>query len=334
MTRQLFQLTLLLSLFGFGSTAYAAQCEHIVTNHWGSGFQADIVITNTDSTPITDWSLTWGYSDGTTVTNVWNAESSGTNPVNATPLDWFVSIPPGGSWSIGLNANGAGDGVTLSGDICDSSPPAPVNFQLAKAWDNGLIGDAITATTTGLGNNATLSSTSTGSNTDTGSAVTVNVGDVFTLPTETFTSGVASDYAASDWVCDDNANSVIPMGSSFTVAPADAGNTVTCTIENEYIDPGSSGSSNLSCEHVITNNWGSGFTGQIQITNTSTSPVTDWSTTWSYTDSTSVNNVWDGIGNGTNPVTATPPEWFDTLAPGGDLECGFLCKRSGSYRVY
>jgi hypothetical protein len=35
------------------------------------------------------------------------------------------------------------------------------NLTLKKAWVNGINGDAVTATTTGLTNNATVSSTST-----------------------------------------------------------------------------------------------------------------------------------------------------------------------------
>jgi len=320
-----------LSLLLCANNTWAAQCEHVFTNHWGSGFQAEIRITNTGTTPITDWTVTWSYSDSTNVNNVWNGISSGTNPVTATPPpDSFDSIAPGATWTMGLTANGAGAGVSVSGDVCDTDSPNPVTFQLAKTWANGIAGDAITATTSGLATNATVSSTSTGSNTETGVGVSVSVGDVFTLSAETFTSGSATDYTASDWVCDDNANSVIAAGSSYTVSPADAGNTVTCTIENAYVDPTGSGSSELACVQVITNNWGSGFNGEIQITNTSNIAITNWSTTWSYSDGTSVSNVWNGIGSGSNPISATPPNYFSTLAPGATWSVGFTANGQGA----
>ena len=108
----------LLSVALYAGSSTAAECEHVVTNHWGSGFQAEIQITNTGSTPINNWTVTWGYSDSTTVTNVWNADSTGTNPVTATSPSWLGPLAPGATWSIGLIGNGAGAGVTISGDTC------------------------------------------------------------------------------------------------------------------------------------------------------------------------------------------------------------------------
>jgi len=270
------RLVFLLSILVYANTSLAAQCEHVIANHWGSGFQGEIQITNTGTTPITNWTVAWAYSDGTTVNSVWNANSTGTNPITATPLGWFVSIEPGETWSIGFSANGAGGGLRLKGDVCDSVELDPAKFQLAKTWVNGTAGDAITATTIGLPNNATISSSSIGSNTDNGMAVKVEVGDVVTLPPETFSSGTASDYSTSDWV--------IAAGNPFTVADADAGNTITCTITNKFIDASTPTPepSDLACEQVITNNYGSGFIGQIEITNISANPITNWTTTWSY----------------------------------------------------
>jgi len=51
----------LFSVVCYSSNAAAAECVHVVTNNWGSRFQAQIQITNTDSTPITNRTLTWSY---------------------------------------------------------------------------------------------------------------------------------------------------------------------------------------------------------------------------------------------------------------------------------
>ena len=318
----------MLSVVLCAGNAIAAECEHIITNNWGSGFQARIQITNTDTAPLTSWTLTWSYSDNTTVTSVWNADSTGTNPVTATSPNWFPALAPGATWSIGLNANGAGNGVTISGDICGAATQPTAKFRLAKTWVNGNSGDEITATTTGLLNNATISSVSTGGNTDTGTAVSVTVGESVTLPAEIFISGTASAYSVSDWVCDDAANSVIAAGGSLVFAKQDAGNAITCTLINKYVSPPAP--TDLSCKHVVVNNWGSGFIGQIQITNTGTSTIDDWTAVWGYSDGTSVYNVWDAIGTGSNPVNATPPHWFNTLAPGATWNIGFAANGSGN----
>ena len=324
----IFRIIFLLSVVLCAGNAIAAECEHIITNNWGSGFQARIQITNTDTAPLTSWTLTWSYSDNTTVTSVWNADSTGTNPVTATSPSWFPALAPGATWSIGLNANGAGNGVTISGDICGAATQPTAKFRLAKTWVNGNSGDEITATTTGLLNNATISSVSTGGNTDTGTAVSVTVGESVTLPAEIFISGTASAYSVSDWVCDDAANSVIAAGGSLVFAKQDAGNAITCTLINKYVSPPAP--TDLSCKHVVVNNWGSGFIGQIQITNTGTSTIDDWTAVWGYSDGTSVYNVWDAIGTGSNPVNATPPHWFNTLAPGATWNIGFAANGSGN----
>ena len=328
MPRFIFRILFLLSVVCYASNATAAKCEHVITNNWGSGFQAQIHITNTDSTPLTSWALIWSYSDSTTVTSVWNADSTGTNPVTATSPSWFPPLAPGATWSIGLNANGAGNGVAISGDICGASTPKTAKFRLAKTWVNGTSGDEITATTTGILNNATIASVSTGSNTDTGSAVLVTIDESVTLTAEIFVSGTALNYSTSDWVCDDTSNSVIAAGGFLTFSDQDAGNAITCTLTNKFT--GSSTPSDLNCKHVIVNNWGSGFIGQIQITNTGASPIDDWTVNWGYSDGTSVNNVWDGVGTGSNPVTAIPPAWFNSLAPGATWNVGFVANGSGN----
>jgi hypothetical protein len=97
------------------------------------------------------------------------------------------------------------------------------------------VDDVITADTTGLTNNATLTSTSTGDNTDTGTAVQVTVGETATLAAEVFTTGDAANYTVSDWVCDDAAGSTVVAGGTLDIAAADVGNTITCTVTNTII---------------------------------------------------------------------------------------------------
>lgn len=121
---------------------------------------------------------------------------------------------------------------------------------------------------------------------------------------------------------------VIAAGGSLVFAKQDAGNAITCTLINKYVSPPAP--TDLSCKHVVVNNWGSGFIGQIQITNTGTSTIDDWTAVWGYSDGTSVYNVWDAIGTGSNPVNATPPHWFNTLAPGATWNIGFAANGSGN----
>lgn len=312
------------ALYSFN--ADAAECEHVFSNNWGSGFQAEVQITNTGTTPITSFTISWSYTDNTTVTHVWNADSTGTNPVTATSPVWFPPLAPGATWSIGVNANGAGAGVVIKGDVCGSASANTATLQLAKTWVNGPSGDQITATTTGLANNATITSLNSGSNTDTGTAVQVTVGETATLPAETFISGVAADYSSGDWVCDDAANSIVSAGGTLPISATDAGNTITCTVTNKFVGT----QPDVMCEHIITNDFGSGFQASFRITNTSSAPITNWTATWGYSDGTTITNLYNANSTGTNPVTATPPGFFTSLAPGATFNFGFIASGSGN----
>ena len=101
------------------------------------------------------------------------------------------------------------------------------NLTLKKAWVNGINGDAITATTTGLTNNATVSSTSTGSNTDTGSSASNVPGATVTLPAEVFNTGSQGNYTTTV-ACTGATPSGSSPGATFTMPDAD----VTCTYTN------------------------------------------------------------------------------------------------------
>ncbi|ACE83841.1 cellulase family glycosylhydrolase [Cellvibrio japonicus] len=113
----------LAALLGLGLTggawAQTASCKYVVTNSWGSGATAAIEITNTGTSAINGWSVSWQYTNNR-VTNSWNATVSGSNPYSATNLGWNAGIQPGQTVSFGLqvNANGSVETPAVTGSIC------------------------------------------------------------------------------------------------------------------------------------------------------------------------------------------------------------------------
>ena len=101
------------------------------------------------------------------------------------------------------------------------------SLTLKKAWVNGKNGDQVTVTTTGLAINATITSTSSGNNTDTGSSVSNPPGATVTLPAETFDTGSQSNYATTVACTGATASGSSP-GATFTMPDND----VTCTYTN------------------------------------------------------------------------------------------------------
>lgn len=83
-----------------------------------------------------------------------------------------------------------------------------------------------------------------------------------------------------------------------------------------------SGASAAKCEYKIANEWGSGFTASIRITNDGTAPVAGWSLGWNYSDGSRVTSSWNATLSGTNPYTAVPLNWNSTIPVGSSVEFG------------
>ncbi|PUA27038.1 MAG: hypothetical protein B0W54_19600 [Cellvibrio sp. 79] len=98
-----------------------ANCSYVVNNQWSNGFTASIRIKNTSNTVINGWDVNWQYSDGSKVTNLWNANFSGANPYNAKNLNWNAAIQPGQTIEFGFQGSKPSGAVTVpivTGAIC------------------------------------------------------------------------------------------------------------------------------------------------------------------------------------------------------------------------
>ncbi len=76
-----------------------------------------------------------------------------------------------------------------------------------------------------------------------------------------------------------------------------------------------------NCSYVITNNWGSGFTGAIRITNKGTAAINGWTVNWKYTKGTSLSGTWNANVSGS--YSATNLSWNALIQPGQTVEFGF-----------
>jgi cellulase/cellobiase CelA1 len=101
--------------------------QYTVTSQWSGGFGTSITITNTGSTAINGWTLTWSFANGQTITQIWNATDtqSGGN-VSATNLSYNGSIAPGSNTNFGFNGawsgtNTAPTSFVLNGTTCTTA---------------------------------------------------------------------------------------------------------------------------------------------------------------------------------------------------------------------
>lgn len=84
-----------------------------------------------------------------------------------------------------------------------------------------------------------------------------------------------------------------------------------------------------ACTYTVTNNWGSGFTSEIKVTNDTTSTVNNWSVSWQESGAR-VTNAWNATLSGSNPYTATSLGWNGTLAPKASASFGFQVNGTAS----
>ena len=76
---------------------------------WTSGFVAEVTITNTGTTPITDWVVTFAFSGDQRIAQAWNGTFSQTGTaVTLTHASWNRVIPPGGSVTVGMYGSRSG----------------------------------------------------------------------------------------------------------------------------------------------------------------------------------------------------------------------------------
>ncbi|WP_430377756.1 cellulase family glycosylhydrolase [Streptomyces sp. B1-3] len=94
-----------------GGTA-ACTASYAVSSDWGSGFNAEVKVTNSGSTALSSWKVTWTWPGAQKVTSMWNASYTQTgSTVTATNASHNGSVPAGGSASFGFGAAPGGGGV-------------------------------------------------------------------------------------------------------------------------------------------------------------------------------------------------------------------------------
>ncbi|MDG4830800.1 family 43 glycosylhydrolase [Solwaraspora sp. WMMD1047] len=116
-------------------SAQAAGCRvgYTVTNQWQGGFGANVEVTNLGDA-INGWRLTWSFTAGQTITQLWNGTvAQSGSAVTVTNASYNGTIGSGGSTSFGFNGAWTG------------SNPVPASFAL-----NGVTCTGTVTPTTGV----------------------------------------------------------------------------------------------------------------------------------------------------------------------------------------
>jgi uncharacterized repeat protein (TIGR01451 family) len=162
--------------------------------------------------------VTVSTSGGTNIASVVSVADSANETDAGDPATVFVgevititeAFDSGSALNYSSGLACTGNGTVLAGNVLtvnandtaivctQTNTRAVAGLTLAKTWVNGIDGDAVTVSTTGATNNASLDSLvdDGGNETDTGSAVTVFAGEVITIG-ESFSTGSSANYTSS-----------------------------------------------------------------------------------------------------------------------------------------
>ena len=95
------------------------------------------------------------------------------------------------------------------------------------------------------------------------------------------------------------------------------------------VDDGSG--NGCTAEYRVDNDWGSGFTAAVTVTNPTSSPINGWTVTWTWAGDEKVTGAWNAtVSQPAQEVTATNAAYNGTVAPGASTSFGFQASYTGS----
>ena len=325
--------------------------SYAVTQNWGSGFQAEITLTNQQTTAVNNWSLVFDY--GATITSIWDGSivsHSGTHYV-VSGAGWNNTLAAGGNVEFGFVATPV------------TSPTSPTNYVLnGKALSGGttppppppLPSINISDVTISEGNsgtkNATFTVTLSAAST---SSVTVN----YATRNGTATAGAAAsggDYTAASGKLTFSAGQTsktinvavlgdtiyepdetfyldLSAASGATLARTSATGTITNDDAQPMPPPGNSVPATITFTN--TNDWGSGFNGDVAIKNTGTGTIRGWKLQFTFAGT--ISSIWNGTiasHTGTTYVIQGA-SWNVDIAGGQSTDFGFTASPGGASAV-
>jgi len=77
-----------------------------------------------------------------------------------------------------------------------------------------------------------------------------------------------------------------------------------------------------TCTYNIEDEWPSGFTASITVTNTGSSIINGWDVNWQYNDGATISSGWNATITGSNPYSATNLAWNANIAPQSSVSIG------------
>ncbi|MEV6212303.1 glycoside hydrolase family 6 protein [Kitasatospora sp. NPDC051914] len=123
---------------------------------------------------------------------------------------------------------------------------------------------------------------------------------------------------------------------SYTVRAKDAAGNVSAASAALVVttSPSSGGGSGCSATYKVSNDWGSGFTADVTVTNTGTTATTGWKVTWTFPGNQQITNLWNGVQTQSGQSVSVVNQGYNgALGAGGSAGFGFQAGYSGANGV-
>ncbi|SHK94462.1 cellulose binding domain-containing protein [Actinacidiphila paucisporea] len=94
---------------------------------------------------------------------------------------------------------------------------------------------------------------------------------------------------------------------------------------------GSAGAATVGAAYSKTSDWGSGYTGQYVISNSTSGTLSGWTLTFQLPAGTAISSLWNGTYTVSGQtVTVKPESWNSSIAAGATAEVGFVASATGT----
>jgi endoglucanase len=101
----------------------SCHAAYSLTNTWPGGFQAQVVLANTGTSPISPWALTWTFPGDQKISSLWNAGYTQTGElITATAPSYNATLAPSGTVTIGFTASFTASNATPTAFSVNGTP--------------------------------------------------------------------------------------------------------------------------------------------------------------------------------------------------------------------
>ncbi|MAI70290.1 MAG: hypothetical protein CMM01_05195 [Rhodopirellula sp.] len=304
-------------------TVVPAGFSYRTTDDWGTGFNGEITLTNRGDEAWAGWRLEFDWTHE--ISQVWNAlliENSDGSFVIDNEF-WNGTVGPGQSVVIGLggspgNVTTIPFNVYVNGTLADVGQSVPMLSVADTSLDEGesdvSVADVVVSLSTVASEDVTVNYTTMDGTAVAGSDYQSKMGSV-TIPAGSL-SAVISLSVKGDLDVETDETLTVELSSPQGAVIADGSASV--IIKNDDL-----GSSNNSAEYRTVNDWGSGFTGELKLTNRTDEAWDGWEIEFDWEHN--LTQFWSSklVSHSGQHYVVKNESWNGTVEPGGSVTLGF-----------